>query len=753
MAVTPNGADANHYTRTASVPTKSPLTIRAWVKRTSDPNTTHAWFLLRNATGNTQHLACRFSPDGDSLNGFTNSTSTDTNVDTLTDGAWHHVVYTYDASVTTLKIYVDGSLAYTNTSQQAQGSGASDTLYLLRMNTGAAYLRGELSSVAIWTEVLDSTKVAADYSYLVPQYTTNLWAFWRLASATDTADTSGNSRTLTKVGTPTTGTDPTTPEAPTDATPVSTGRGAAEALSVHGGVAAAVCTGRGHAQATAQHDATAAAVTTGRGDSLVAPSGAFAVADGTGRGAAVATCSHGLAGAPATTGRGTHDATMGHGYNLAALTTGRGAVVALLARGYLATPETTGRGSVEADGTHQHFIRAEGTGRGVPVAVMRADSNNVQGTGRGNQEATHTTSREAAGATTGRGGSAATCSHGLAGDGTGTGRGTNRATSTPGGILSPLVTGRGHARALASRNQDGSAIGTGRGNAATTGRAGAIGRAAGTGRGGQAAAADATHPSRPQVQGRGTLQAVTSKGIPSSVNSTGRGAGSATHSTERAAAVTTTGRGGQAVTCARAAEGSPLTTGTGTSQISGPRNQDGAPVTTGRGVPRSYATQSPITIGAHQLSLAALVAAFRTNDVAHAAECDVGLWTSATAPRVYDSERGYIASRHRGRLPFVEIAKAVEGFTQRASDLGNEPTRWVVLVHVGGLNVRAAETRARAILATGLAALRADGYTWLGDAEAAAMAKDPLGYVLACGIELLHTYDPRDHNVVLQGEP
>ncbi len=150
---------------------------------------------------------------------------------------------------------------------------------------------------------------------------------------------------------------------------------------------------------------------------------------------------------------------------------------------------------------------------------------------------------------------------------------------------------------------------------------------------------------------------------------------------------------------------------------------------------------------AHGVTLPVLVAAFRTTPVAFAAGINRDLWASDVAPRVYDDRRGYIGSRHRGRLPFVEIEQTGEAYDQRASDLGMHPRTWAVLIHVGGLNETEAEERARNMLGAGLSALRATGKAWLGDSQGGSFTKDALGYVLAATIGLRNTYDPATHDV------
>ncbi len=139
---------------------------------------------------------------------------------------------------------------------------------------------------------------------------------------------------------------------------------------------------------------------------------------------------------------------------------------------------------------------------------------------------------------------------------------------------------------------------------------------------------------------------------------------------------------------------------------------------------------------AHGVTLPVIVEAFRTTPVAIAAGINRDLWSSEVAPRVYDDRRGYIGSRHRGRLTFVEIEQTGETYDQRASDLGMHPRQWAVMIHVGGLDETVAEQRARNMLGAALSALRA--------------TKDALGYVLAATIGMRNTYDPATHDTAME---
>lgn len=92
---------------------------------------------------------------------------------------------------------------------QMFGANQPDNIYLGYIaDPGLAHGSNlELTNVKIWIgTALTSTQVLAEMKNEAAQVTSNLYAHWKLASAADTLDYSGNSRTLTTTGTVTDGT-------------------------------------------------------------------------------------------------------------------------------------------------------------------------------------------------------------------------------------------------------------------------------------------------------------------------------------------------------------------------------------------------------------------------------------------------------------------------------------------------------------------------------------------------------------------
>lgn len=81
-----------------------------------------------------------------------------------------------------------------NTGSGADTISGTTTLYLGRSVYGE-YLNGSICAVKIWNTALSASELEAEYAQFAPVRTSNLYAYYRLASPS-TADNSGNGRTL-----------------------------------------------------------------------------------------------------------------------------------------------------------------------------------------------------------------------------------------------------------------------------------------------------------------------------------------------------------------------------------------------------------------------------------------------------------------------------------------------------------------------------------------------------------------------------
>ena len=208
MATSSAASAANNFSRVATLPNKTPISIRAWVRRNADRGN-YSGFAALNKLGD-ELMYCGTDVDGETLLAYAGSTGGGPTGNTaVSDSLWHHIVYTYDG--VDVKVYVDGSLVYTGAT--AQDAAAAISFTLLTTNFGS-WWDGDIEAVAVWEQTLDAAEVLADMSYLEQQMTTDLWAFWPLSTGVDITDASGNRRDLTIVGTPTTVAGSGTPYAP-----------------------------------------------------------------------------------------------------------------------------------------------------------------------------------------------------------------------------------------------------------------------------------------------------------------------------------------------------------------------------------------------------------------------------------------------------------------------------------------------------------------------------------------------------------
>ena len=79
------------------------------------------------------------------------------------DGNWHHVVGTYDRSLTTAKIYIDGILKNTNSSI-LYGPASNNQPLLIGSRTGLAGFGGSISLIRIYNRALSPEEILQNYN-------------------------------------------------------------------------------------------------------------------------------------------------------------------------------------------------------------------------------------------------------------------------------------------------------------------------------------------------------------------------------------------------------------------------------------------------------------------------------------------------------------------------------------------------------------------------------------------------------------
>lgn len=122
---------------------------------------------------------------------------------TIAQNAWRHIAAVRE-SATSFKVYVDGALDLTNTTNVGARSETTPLL-ALGLSAGASNrIDGRIAHVKTWTAALTADEVVAEMLVARPMRFANLWGWWPLLTHTDLNDYSGNGRTLTADGAPST---------------------------------------------------------------------------------------------------------------------------------------------------------------------------------------------------------------------------------------------------------------------------------------------------------------------------------------------------------------------------------------------------------------------------------------------------------------------------------------------------------------------------------------------------------------------
>jgi hypothetical protein len=159
----------------------------------------------------------------------------------------------------------------------------------------------------------------------------------------------------------------------------------------------------------------------------------------------------------------------------------------------------------------------------------------------------------------------------------------------------------------------------------------------------------------------------------------------------------------------------------------------------------------------HDLQRERLLAACRIQPVADAAGIALALWSSTTSPRVISTNgQGYVGALHRGRLPMIELYQGDDSWERQTRGCGTTRTEWIVRVHVNGPSWSTADSLARGILQTALAAIRSDAYMVEGGETISQLEATPLGFAVQARVGLIQTFERDSYNtgiVITPGSP
>lgn len=121
---------------------------------------------------------------------------------TMNNGAWHHVAYTYNGSTSTLLMYIDGSAETGTTDNLGTPGTVTNAGSVIVGNDHGNFVTGGIDDMRVWSRILSSTEIADLHTNPCTFVNgANMEAWWKFDN--DYTDSSGNSRTLSAVNSPT----------------------------------------------------------------------------------------------------------------------------------------------------------------------------------------------------------------------------------------------------------------------------------------------------------------------------------------------------------------------------------------------------------------------------------------------------------------------------------------------------------------------------------------------------------------------
>lgn len=188
-------ADGQDYTRTLSLGSQSVYTIACWVKISTDRNTwSCAWNLDNGSAADSIYMETL--SDGTTMVVYRNDTGPPTGI-AMTVGTWYYTCAVVNS--TSLTVYYRAASAATLSNVTDSFSSSGNTLTTLRLGEsvyGAEWLNGCVQGFRLWTGIAMTADEALRESHSQrPVHWGGLAAWYPLHTA-ETADYSGNGRTL-----------------------------------------------------------------------------------------------------------------------------------------------------------------------------------------------------------------------------------------------------------------------------------------------------------------------------------------------------------------------------------------------------------------------------------------------------------------------------------------------------------------------------------------------------------------------------
>jgi hypothetical protein len=206
---------SNDYVSTPDLLNVNTYTVSGWISADSTGDT---WFKSGDSTngdtfigmtGSKASVTSYYTGGADSLNGSTDVPS-----------GWNHVVAIRDASTSTLKIYLNGTLDGSMSLTQTNANYYTNNEHFIgkRLGSGGGAWDGKISFVTVWHRALSVSEITELYNSggtsVIP--TTNLVAHYNFAQTGSTLTDQANSNDGTNNGAITGGTRTVTQDKPTN---------------------------------------------------------------------------------------------------------------------------------------------------------------------------------------------------------------------------------------------------------------------------------------------------------------------------------------------------------------------------------------------------------------------------------------------------------------------------------------------------------------------------------------------------------
>lgn len=213
MSITFNGS--SQYAHHAAAPSASAFAVGVWWRRDSDSGADEDIWRIGDGSGPFNQTMLRIN-NLDQHQGTHVFSSTAPALNPVVTSTWYWSMLLFDGSEVRVRHVEDGGTAWASNNNITGMSAAAPTEMAIgaQTSTGGNLFPGTIALMKIWSGTLPTdTELLAERLNANATVTTGLWARYVFDTAALDADSSGNSRTLTLVGTPT-----FTADKPTDLT-------------------------------------------------------------------------------------------------------------------------------------------------------------------------------------------------------------------------------------------------------------------------------------------------------------------------------------------------------------------------------------------------------------------------------------------------------------------------------------------------------------------------------------------------------